>query len=131
MPDPKPRDLSELSYDLVKRVSLFKHEIFHLGTKLNWLGIYNATQIVLDAARVNKVITKSHLLPKGISESFVMVLKSVCMYSEGYVQLSPWIQKGNRINPNSVTHPVDHIQLNRQFSNTLVTSSLKYFLPST
>ena len=41
MPDPKPRNLSELSYDLLKRISLFKHEKFHLGTKLNWLNIYN------------------------------------------------------------------------------------------
>lgn len=41
MPDPKPKNLSELSYDLLKRISLFKHETFHLGTKLNWLNVYN------------------------------------------------------------------------------------------
>lgn len=42
MPNPQPRDLSELGYDLLKRASLFKHELFHLDTKLNWLSISNA-----------------------------------------------------------------------------------------
>lgn len=53
MPDPKPRDLSELSYDFLKRVSSFKHETFHLGNKLNWLNISNENGILLGATRMD------------------------------------------------------------------------------
>lgn len=41
MLDFKLKDLSELSYDLLKRMFLFKYEIFYLGIKLNWLSICN------------------------------------------------------------------------------------------
>lgn len=81
-------DLNELSYDLVKRAYLFKHEIVHLGTNLNWLSIYKETQLVLDTARMKKLITKSHSLPTGISESSVTVLKRGFMHSGSYVPLS-------------------------------------------
>lgn len=54
MSESKSRDLCELSYDWLKRESLFQHETFYLDTKLKGLNINNENWTVLGTARVNK-----------------------------------------------------------------------------
>lgn len=133
MPDHKPRDLSELSYDELKRVSLFKHETFHLDTKLNWLSICNENWILLGTARVNMEITKINLCPRA-SQNLLLQFSIVgaCtlrVLHNNLFECRKTIEQAKivlqillRLCSPSSPQPPGQVQLSGQFPYTLITS---------